>query len=147
MKKKIREREATGKLFTIVIVAEGAKINDTMVVTDNENKDREVRLGGIGHQIAAKIEQATGKESRCVVLGHLQRGGQPTHWDRQLCTRFGVQAVDMAAKGTFGKMVALKPSGMMGAVPLKEAVNRIHCVDPKGELIMTARTLGICFGD
>ncbi|MDQ1269116.1 MAG: ATP-dependent phosphofructokinase / diphosphate-dependent phosphofructokinase, partial [Thermodesulfobacteriota bacterium] len=147
IEKKIRAREATGKLFTIVIVAEGAKLDDSMVVSDNDETDREVRLGGIGYAIAEKIQEKTGKESRCVVLGHLQRGGQPTHWDRQLCTRFGVQAVHMAAGRTFGKMVALKPSGMMGSVNLKDAVNRIRSVDPHGELILTARTLGICFGD
>jgi 6-phosphofructokinase 1 len=139
IEKKIRAREATGKLFTIVIVAEGAILDD--------KTDREVRLGGIGYLLAEKIQEKTGKESRCVVLGHLQRGGQPTHWDRQLCTRFGVQAVHMAAKANFGKMVALKPSGMMGSVHLKDAVNRIRSVDPDGELIQTARTLGICFGD
>ncbi|MBP9599683.1 MAG: 6-phosphofructokinase [Desulfobacter sp.] len=147
IEKKIRAREATGKLFTIVIVAEGAKLDDSMVVSDNDETDREVRLGGIGYAIAEKIQEKTGKESRCVVLGHLQRGGQPTHWDRQLCTRFGVQAVHMAAGRNFGKMVALKPSGMMGSVNLKDAVNRIRSVDPHGELILTARTLGICFGD
>ena len=87
------------------------------------------------------------KESRCVVLGHLQRGGQPTQWDRQLCTRFGVHAFQMIARGQFGFMVALKENGMMGPVTLKDAINKLRRVDPAGELIMTARALGISFGD
>ncbi|MCG8635194.1 MAG: ATP-dependent 6-phosphofructokinase [Desulfobacterales bacterium] len=145
--KKITEREVQGKHFTIVIVAEGASLGKEKITADDGAPDREIRLGGIGHEVAARIEAMTGKETRCVVLGHLQRGGQPTQWDRQLCTRFGVRAARMVAKEEFGKMVALLPNGMMGAVTLKEAVNKIRSVDPKGELVMTARALGISFGD
>lgn len=147
IQKKIEEREVQGKHFTIVIVAEGASLDRRLVTTDKGASDREIKLGGIGHKVAARIEDLTGKESRCVVLGHLQRGGQPTQWDRQLCTRFGVRAVHMVSRSQFGKMVALLPSGMMGSVPLKEAVNKIRSVDPGGELVMTARALGISFGD
>lgn len=145
---KISDRESQGKHFTIVIVAEGARLEQGQQVTaGTDSTDRETRLGGIGHLVADKIEKCTGKESRCVVLGHLQRGGQPTQWDRQLCTRFGVRAVEMVKKEQFGMMVALKADGYMGAVLLKEAVNKIRCVDPKGELVMTARALGISFGN
>ncbi|MEH0020101.1 MAG: ATP-dependent 6-phosphofructokinase [Desulfobacter sp.] len=147
IQKKIREREASGKHFTIVIVAEGAKLDDHVVAADQGAQDREIRLGGVGHEVASRIEKLTGKESRCVVLGHLQRGGQPTQWDRQLCTRFGVRAVRIIARKDFGKMVALQANGMMGAVPLKDAVHKIRSVDPGGELVMTARALGISFGD
>jgi len=147
IQKKIEEREGLGKHFTIVIVAEGAVLGEDMVSTQGDARDREVRLGGIGHEVATRIESITGKESRCVVLGHLQRGGQPTQWDRQLCTRFGVRALQMAADRQFGKMVSLRPDGMMGTVTLKEAVNKIRCVDPKGELVVTAKALGISFGD
>lgn len=147
IEKKILEREVQGKHFTIVIVAEGAKLGMGLVSQDKGGKDREARLGGIGHHVAEQIEAATGKESRCVVLGHLQRGGQPTQWDRQLCTRFGVRAVRMVAKSQFGKMVALQANGMMGAVSLKSAVHNIRTVDPEGELVMTAKALGISFGD
>lgn len=148
IERKIKGREAQGKNFTIIIVAEGAALEGgKLAIADPAGKDREIRLGGIGHQVAERIETRTAKETRCVVLGHLQRGGQPTQWDRQLCTRFGVRAVGMIAKKEFGCMVALKPNGMMGKVPLKEAVNKIRCVDPRGELVMTARALGISFGD
>lgn len=145
---KIAAREAQGKHFTIVIVAEGVTLEDQNFVTLTPSvKEREIRLGGIGHRVALEIETRTGKETRCVVLGHLQRGGQPTQWDRQLCTRFGVHAVQMIAHQDFGKMVALKENGMMGPVPLKEAIHKIRYVDPRGELVNTARALGISFGD
>ena len=147
VEKKILEREVQGKHFTIVVVAEGVTLDDKQISQDKGGKDREIRLGGVGHHLAAQIQSLTGKESRCVVLGHLQRGGQPTAWDRQLCTRFGVRAVRMVAKKQFGKMVALQANGMMGAVSLKDAVNKIRTVEANGELIMTARALGISFGD
>lgn len=147
VEKKILEREVQGKHFTIVIVAEGVALDNRQVSLDKGGEDREVRLGGVGHHLAEQIQTLTGKETRCVVLGHLQRGGQPTPWDRQLCTRFGVRAVRMVAKKQFGKMVALQANGMMGAVLLKNAVNKIRTVAPDGELVMTARALGISFGD
>jgi 6-phosphofructokinase 1 len=148
MQRKIQAREAEGKHFTIVIVAEGANLEGQGFVTSNKTgTDREARLGGIGHMVATEIENRSKKETRCVVLGHLQRGGQPTQWDRQLCTRFGVHAFQMIAREQFGFMVALKKNGMMGSVTLKKAINKIRRVDPAGELVMTARALGISFGD
>jgi phosphofructokinase-like protein len=148
IQRKILAREAEGKHFTIVIVAEGVTIEGQGFITSNETgTDREARLGGIGHMVAAEIENRSKKETRCVVLGHLQRGGQPTQWDRQLCTRFGVHAFQMIAREQFGFMVALKENGMMGPVTLKDAINKIRRVDPAGELVMTARALGISFGD
>lgn len=148
IQRKIQAREAEGKHFTIVIVAEGATLEGQGFVTSNKTgNDRETRLGGIGHMVATQIENRSKKETRCVVLGHLQRGGQPTQWDRQLCTRFGVHAFQMIARKQFGFMVALKKNGMMGPVTLKDAINKIRRVDPGGELVMTARALGISFGD
>jgi len=148
IQKKIQAREAEGKHFTLVIVAEGATLEgQDFVTSDKTQNDREARLGGIGHMVTMEIENRTKKETRCVVLGHLQRGGQPTQWDRQLCTRFGVHAFQMIDRKQFGMMVALKENSMMGPVTLKSAINKIRRVDPEGELIMTARALGISFGD
>jgi 6-phosphofructokinase 1 len=145
--RKIQAREAIGKEYTLVVVAEGAKPQGGQFITAGEtDADREARLGGIGHVVAAEIEQRTGKESRCVVLGHLQRGGQPSQWDRQLCTRFGVHAVEMIAAEQFGMMVALTGEGME-PVKLTEAVANIRRVPPDGDLVQTARALGVSLGD
>jgi ATP-dependent phosphofructokinase / diphosphate-dependent phosphofructokinase len=144
---KIRDREAEGKAFTIVIAAEGARQAGRDFTTDGASeKDREIRLGGIGQDVAKKIEALTGKETRSVVLGHLQRGGTPTQFDRQLCTRFGVYAVQMIARQQFGMMAALTGTGI-APVTLADAVHRIRTVPEDGELVMTARALGISFGD
>jgi ATP-dependent phosphofructokinase / diphosphate-dependent phosphofructokinase len=145
--KKIRDREAEDKHFTIVIAAEGARqAGQDYTTTVPADRRKETRLGGIGQKVAQTIEDLTGKESRCVVLGHLQRGGTPTQFDRQLCTRFGVYAVQMIAKKQFGMMAALTGTGI-APVTLADAVNRIRTVPKDGELVMTARALGISFGD
>jgi 6-phosphofructokinase 1 len=144
---KVMAREAEGKHYTLVVVAEGAVAKGGQYVTSDETEsDREARLGGIGHVVAHEIQKRTGKESRCVVLGHLQRGGQPTQWDRQLCTRFGVHAVQMIAQGQFGMMAALTPNGIE-PVKLVDAVADIRRVPPDGEIVQTARALGVSFGD
>ena len=143
---RIQEREEYGKHFTIVIVAEGAREEGSAYVTSEAGKRAgEARLGGIGHVVAREIQNRTGKETRAVVLGHLQRGGAPTAWDRQLCTRFGVSAVEQIADGTFGVMVALTPSGI-APVKLEEAVGSIRTVPPDGEIVRVGRALGISFG-
>jgi 6-phosphofructokinase 1 len=145
--RKVAAREAEGKHFTIVIVAEGARPRGADLVTSGPAAgDREVRLGGIGPLVAVEIEQRTGKESRAVVLGHLQRGGPPSAWDRQLCTRFGVYAIEMVAAGEFGQMAALGPDGIR-AVTLAEATARPRLVPPDGELVRVGRALGVSFGD
>ena len=144
---KVREREALGKRFTIVIVAEGAKPAGGAYVTSGAaGSDREARLGGVGQLVTDEIEKRTGKEARCVVLGHLQRGGPPIQWDRQLCTRFGVFAVEMIAAGQFGSMAALTAQGM-SSVTLIEATAQIRRVPPDGDLVRAARALGVSFGD
>jgi len=115
---KVREREAAGKLFTVAIVAEGAReAGGEYVVAGDAGTDREARLGGIGHRVAAEIQRRTGKETRAVVLGHLQRGGQPSPWDRHLCTRFGANAVALIADGLFGHMTALTFEGDQPGAP------------------------------
>jgi len=143
---KVEERERKGKEFTIVIVAEGAfEQGKTYVTEDEQDLEREAHLGGIGDQVSIEIEKRTGKETRCVVLGHLQRGGMPTPFDRQLCTRFGVSAVEMVMQGKYGCMVALKPEGIR-PVTILEAIGKLRTVPPEGEMVQTAKALGTSFG-
>src|SRR6187551_318843 len=117
---KIDERERRGKAFSIVVVAEGARLaGGDFVTSTTAPQEREARLGGIGAQVAEEIQKRTGKESRCVVLGHLQRGGSPTNMDRALCTIFGAKAVELIEEKKFGQMVAFTGSQVTG-VPLAE---------------------------
>jgi 6-phosphofructokinase 1 len=129
-----------------VIAAEGARVagGDFMTV-DNDDDAREARLGGVAAHVAAELTRRTGKESRSVVLGHLQRGGAPSSWDRQLCTRFGVGAVEAVLDGHFGMMVALTAEGIE-PVSLLDAIGRIRTVPLQGELVRTGRALGVSFG-
>jgi ATP-dependent phosphofructokinase / diphosphate-dependent phosphofructokinase len=144
---KIQERENLGKKFTIIIVAEGACEKDSGFVTSAaQTKIGETRLGGIGAVVSAKLETCTGKESRVCVLGHLQRGGSPTTFDRALCSMFGATAVELVAAGEFGKMVAFT-GPQVGAIKISDAIGRLKTVRPDGNLVRTARALGICFGD
>jgi 6-phosphofructokinase 1 len=144
---KIQERENRGKKFTIVIVAEGAREKEGGFVTSGAHtKTGEARLGGIGTIVSAEIEKRTGKESRVSVLGHLQRGGSPTPFDRALCSIFGATAVELVAAGEFGKMVAFT-GPQVGSIKISDAVGKLKVVRPDGNFIRTARALGICFGD
>jgi ATP-dependent phosphofructokinase / diphosphate-dependent phosphofructokinase len=144
---KIQEREDLGKKFTIIVVAEGAREKDgEFVISGPHTKTGEARLGGIGAVVSAEIEKCTGKESRACVLGHLQRGGSPTTFDRALCSMFGATAVELAAAGEVGKMVAFT-GPQIGAVKISDAIGKIKGVLPDGNLVRTARALGICFGD
>src|SRR5215472_7027134 len=144
---KIQEREKLGKKFTIVIVAEGAREKEGGFVTSGEHtKTGEARLGGIGTVVSAEIEKCTGKESRACVLGHLQRGGSPTTFDRALCSIFGATAVELIAAGDFGKMVAFT-GPQVGSIKISDAVGKLKTVRPDGNLVRTARALGVCFGD
>ncbi|HET7535283.1 MAG TPA: ATP-dependent 6-phosphofructokinase [Candidatus Didemnitutus sp.] len=144
---KVAEREAKGKHFTLVVVAEGAREKDADFVTSGSGEaNREAKLGGIGAVVTAEIEKRTKKEARNCVLGHLQRGGSPTTFDRTLCSMFGAHAVELIAAGDFGKMVGfVGPS--VGAVPISEAIGRLKTVPPEGGLARTARALGISLGD
>jgi len=144
---KIQERETVGKKFTIVIVAEGAQEKDGEFVTSRAHiKTGEARLGGIGAILSAEIEKCTGKESRVCVLGHLQRGGSPTTFDRALCSIFGATAVELVAAGEFGKMVAFA-GPQVGSIKISDAIGKLKTVRSDGNLVRTARALGICFGD
>jgi 6-phosphofructokinase len=143
---KIAQRDEIGKHFSIVVVAEGAKARGGEFVTvAAQQKDREAQLGGIGARVAEEIARGTGKETRTVVLGHLQRGGCPTNMDRALCTVFGTTAVELIADGRFGRMVAFH--GEVTSVPLSEAVGRLRTVPLDGGLVRAARALGISLGD
>ena len=140
---KIRQREAEGRHFSMVVVAEGAVARGgEEVYLDAERR----RLGGVGDRVARVIEQKTGKETRTLVLGHLQRGGSPTTFDRLLGLRFGAAAVRLIADGKFGHMVALDPPTIV-SVPLDEALAAPKRVPLDSDSIATARDLGISLGD
>jgi phosphofructokinase-like protein len=134
----VAQRESYGKRFTIVVVAEGVTLPPEL----KENR----RASAVGNLIGNAIAVRAKKEVRVSVLGHIQRGGSPTAFDRILATRFGVAAVDLIAQGKFGKMVCLRGE-RVEAVEIAEAVGRTKLVDPNGELVNTARAVGICFGD
>ncbi|HEY3141092.1 MAG TPA: 6-phosphofructokinase [Acidimicrobiales bacterium] len=127
----IRARHERGRYASIVVVAEGATPQEgTLAVTSGEvDAFGHVRLGGIGDQLAKAIEERTGYETRAIVLGHVQRGGTPTAFDRVLATRFGIAAVDAVHAGAFGTMVALR-AGDIVRVPLSEATAELKLVDP-----------------
>jgi 6-phosphofructokinase 1 len=144
---KIMARELSGRHFSIVVCAEGAMpVGGEMTVVEQGQPGREARLGGIADKVAREIEKRTGKESRSLVLGHLQRGGTPTAFDRLLSLRYGAAAVRLAEEGQWGTMVAYHPP-VMAAVPLGEAVASLKTVPVEGDTVRTARELGISFGD
>ena len=126
----IKKRHERGKTFSIVVVSEGAQFKDGSMVTQEQKLDAfgHVRLGGIGEDLAAQIEKRTGFETRVSVLGHIQRGGSPTAFDRVLGTRFGVKAVELIMNKKFGRMVALAGIKIID-VPLEEAVKDLKTVD------------------
>lgn len=126
----VKKRHARGKTFSIIVVAEGAELKEKGMVTQEEKLDSfgHVRLGGIGQSIGEKIEKNTGYETRVTVLGHVQRGGTPSAFDRVLGTRFGVKAVELISQGNFGQMVSLQGNKII-AVPLQEAVGTLKTVD------------------
>jgi ATP-dependent phosphofructokinase / diphosphate-dependent phosphofructokinase len=144
---KVGEREKEGKHFSIVVVAEGARpAGEDFVISTDQPQNREARLGGIGAQVAEEIHKRTRKETRCVVLGHLQRGGSPTNMDRALCTIFGAKAVELIAEKKFGQMVSFTGS-QITSVPLSEATGELRRVPLDGGFVTAARSMGICLGD
>lgn len=126
----IKRRHGRGKTFSIIVVAEGAKFKEGTIVTQDETKDAfgHVRLGGVGHVLGKLIEDKTGYETRVTVLGHIQRGGSPSAFDRILGTRYGVKAIELIKEAKFGHMVSLK-EGKIVAIPLKDILNKIKTVD------------------
>jgi 6-phosphofructokinase 1 len=144
---KIRSREAAGRHFSIVVVAEGARPKDgTVELMERRGVGTVDRLGGIAGKVARTIEQHTGKETRTLVLGHLQRGGSPTTYDRLLALRFGAAAVRAIADEAFGTMVGLNGPDIT-RVPLDQVVGRSKNVPLDSDTIRTARELGISLGD
>jgi 6-phosphofructokinase 1 len=143
---KVRKRVEGGSYFSIIAVSEGAKpLNGEQIFSRKGNEMYVPRLGGIGHRVGEYIEDQ-GFETRVTVLGHVQRGGTPTPFDRWLATRYGAAAVRLAAQGKFDRMVALH-HGDISDVSLKEAIAIPKRVDIHGDAVITARGIGISFGD
>lgn len=140
---KIARRDKRGSKFSIVVVAEGASPRGSRAVYSDVKAKR---LGGIGESVAAELSARTGHEARVTVLGHLQRGGSPSAFDRILSSRYGVAAAHLAAQRAFGRMVCLH-GNEIGSVPIAQAVGKLKTVQPDGEMVRTAKNLGICFGD
>jgi phosphofructokinase-like protein len=140
-------RDRWGARFSIVVVAEGAKpVNGHTSIVEKAHGGAVERLGGAGIKCANALEELTDKEVRYVVLGHLQRGGAPTAFDRTLATRFGGKAVELLRAGNYGKMVANHPPDIV-PVPLGEVVGRTKTVALDSDLLLTARSMGVSFGD
>jgi len=143
--RKIQDRYASGSEFAIVVVAEGAfPVGGEPLFRQTTGGSK--RLGGVASRVADEIHQRTGRETRELVLGHLQRGGGPNAYDRLLALRFGAGAVKLVNEEAFGTMVALDPPDVL-AVPLEEAVATIKTVPLEGDVMQTARALGVCMGD
>jgi phosphofructokinase-like protein len=144
---KIMARDAAGRHFSIVVVAEGAFPRGGQTHTLGESLPGQARrIGGVADSVAREIQMVTGKETRSLVLGHLQRGGMPTGYDRLLATRFGGAAVRAVADAKWGHMVALQTPNIV-TIPIEEALAQPKRVDPAHDVVQTARETGISFGD
>lgn len=143
--KKIKEINKRGRNFALVVVAESVKTEkgEPSVIVDMNGRKR---YGGIGHYLSEKITEKTKAETRCTVLGHVQRGGQPNASDRVLAAALGVHAVDLIAQNNFSRMVAWQNRQVID-VPIEEAIAQYEAVNVNGTLVRTARGLGICLGD
>lgn len=144
---KVRARDRTGRHFSIVVVAEGATaIGSQQSIIGDSLPGQEKRVGGIAGRLAWEIQHRTGKEARSLVLGHLQRGGGPTGYDGLLATRFGGAAVEAVEQGEWGKMVALQSPHIV-TIPFVDVLKEPKRVDPTHDIVRTARSGGISFGD
>lgn len=145
---KIKERQQHEKLFSIIVVAEGARPVGGELTGKKpvEGSSEKIRLGGVGEKLAELIESQMAIEARCTVLGHLQRGGSPTAFDRVLATRYGTAAVEGLMRGQDGYMVALEKNNII-SIPISDVAGRSRNVPPDDELIHAARAIGICLGD
>ena len=144
---KIVERDRRGRRFSIVVIAEGAHPVDGIESVLGESlPGQDIRVGGICGRVAWHIQQRTGKEARSLVLGHLQRGGVPTGFDRLLATRFGGAATRAVEDGKWGEMVALQTPHIV-TIPIVTALSQPKRVDPTHDIVRTAREVGISFGD
>ena len=144
--RKVAERDREGKKFTLIVVAEGAHLPDGGLVHSGNAGQGQVKLGGIGELVGCEVAARLGREVRTVVLGHLQRGGTPTPFDRMLATEFGAYATRLVHEGQFGEMVCYRPPDI-ASVPIAKAIGRLSTVDPHGSAVQAARALGIGFGD
>ncbi len=146
--KHIMANELHGRHYAIVVAGEGAApVGGTEIAKGKGEAGRqELLLGGVGEYVAKEISSRTGKDTRSLVLGHLQRGGSPTTFDRLVSLRFGAAAVRMIEMKNFGKMVALDPPEMK-AVPLEDVIGKIRKVPLNSDNIQTAREMGVCLGD
>jgi len=142
----IARRDEQGFHSSLVVVAEGASPAGGEPIYEETGGGGEHRLGGMGARVADRLGELTGKEVRCTTLGHLQRGGSPTSLDRVLGTRFGVKAVKLIEEKRFGRMVSYQQYHV-GSVPIREAVRELNLVDPEGEIVDAAKSVGVCFGD
>ncbi len=143
---KIIRRNKLGSKFSLVVVAEGARpVGGEMVYQETGVKGKAPRLGGIGNVVGEQISTCTGMDVRVTVLGHLQRGGSPTAYDRILATRFGVEAVEALAQGRDAHMVCLR-TPRIEVVPIRDAIEGLKTVDPEGQLVKAAEAIGISFG-
>ncbi|GAB4032520.1 MAG: ATP-dependent 6-phosphofructokinase [Elusimicrobiota bacterium] len=144
----IRERKKRGKTFSIVVAAEGAKEKGGSLTAYKKvaSSTDPLRLGGVSNKIADLIEKNTGSEARVVILGHLQRGGTPTHFDRWLSTGFGVKAMELIEEKKYGRMAALKGQNFV-SVSLKEAIGRLKRVNKDSFEVAAALKIGMCFGN
>jgi 6-phosphofructokinase 1 len=144
---RLRDRDQWGAKFSVVVVAEGAfPQGGKLSLLEQAHVGHAERLGGIGAQVCEALGKLTGKETRSVVLGHLQRGGAPTSFDRVLATRFGGKAVELVRQGVFGTMVAFDPPDIV-ARRLEDVVGKTKTVPLDHDLLLTAKALGIAFGD
>lgn len=145
---KINQRKAAGKNFSIIVVAEGAKPEggEMSVARMVKGSFEPIRLGGAGEKLVREIEELTGIESRCTVLGYLQRGGSPTAFDRVLSTRYGVAAAEACLRGEYNVMVSLYHDQIV-TVYIQRAASQPRQVPVDSEIIRTGRQIGICFGD
>ena len=146
--RRLIERSRYGKRFSIICVAEGTRCPDCgeIVKAYDQKRTDAKQLGGVGEYVAKQITEHTDLESRVTVLGHLQRGGSPTPYDRILATGFGVAACWLAMKGKFGQMVALH-GNKVDAVPIKDAIAHLKLVTPQTQKVLAARSVGTSFGD
>jgi phosphofructokinase-like protein len=144
----VKERSRIGKRFSIIVVSEGAKANDGNIVIKRIVKESTdpIRYGGVSFVLGSKIEELTGIETRAVVLGHLQRGGVPTSFDRVLATRLGTKAVEMVVNEAYGHMVGIKYDSLV-EVPLEEVAKGQRTVPEDDPLVDAARSVGTCLGD
>lgn len=142
----IMARDAAGKKFAIAVVAEGVEFDGEQGVMGESLPGQARRVGGVADRIARAIQARTGKECRSLVLGHLQRGGMPTGYDRLLATRFGGAATEAVADGKWGHMMALQSPHIV-SIPIVDAIKTLKRVDPTHDVVRTARRIGISFGD